>query len=58
MAQPIRLIGDPDNQHPDKWSSALYLKDLLYVSSSRCRLLYIQIMFPLCFVMLLHIEKM
>jgi len=57
MAQPIRLIGDPDNQHLAKLSSDLYLKELLYVSFSRCRVLYIQIIFQLCFVMLLHIEN-
>ena len=33
-------------------------KDLLYVSISQCRILYIQIIFPLSFVVLLHIEKM
>jgi len=28
-AKPIRLIGNPDNQHPDKWSSAVFLKTLV-----------------------------
>ena len=23
MAKPIRIIGHPDNQRPDKWSSAV-----------------------------------
>jgi hypothetical protein len=23
--KPIRIIGDPDNQHPDKWSSTIFL---------------------------------
>ena len=25
-AKPIRIIGDPDNQRPDKWSSAVFFK--------------------------------
>ena len=49
MAQPIQLIGDPDNQHPDKWNSALYLRDLWYVSFSRCRILYIKNYFSIVF---------
>jgi len=24
-AKPIGIIGDPDNQHPDKWSSTVFL---------------------------------
>jgi len=24
-AKPSRIIGDPDNQRPDKWSSTVYL---------------------------------
>jgi hypothetical protein len=27
-AKPIRIIGNPDNQRPDKWSSTLLSSDL------------------------------
>jgi hypothetical protein len=25
IAKPIRIIGDPDNQRPEKWSSTVFL---------------------------------
>jgi hypothetical protein len=26
MAKPIRIIGDPDNQRPDEWSSTVIVQ--------------------------------
>jgi hypothetical protein len=26
-SKPVRIIGDPDNQRPDKWSSIVYYMD-------------------------------